>query len=115
MGEGMHAALPAAPGDYQARRQRTRQRILLACRELMLEGTLRPTVAEIARRAGLTRRALSYNFHDLDQVRLEATGHRRTRAAIVDGILGGAGRAAPLLPQAIDRIVQAAVRGRFVP
>ncbi|WP_198392243.1 TetR/AcrR family transcriptional regulator [Brevibacterium yomogidense] len=57
------------------RSQRTRQAIVDANMDLMLEGNLRPTAVEIARRAGISTRALFTHFPDLENL-FAATGEQ---------------------------------------
>lgn len=58
-----------APVDGRAARaQRTRDAIVTACTELLLEGDLRPTAPRIAERAGVSVRSVFLHFEDLEQL-----------------------------------------------
>lgn len=62
---------PESTGDTDGRtrrRLRTRQAIIDAHVDLMLEGDLRPTVDRIAERAGVSRRALWTHFADREEL-----------------------------------------------
>lgn len=58
-----------APVDGRvARAQRTKDAIVTACTELLLEGDLRPTAPRIADRAGVSVRSVFLHFEDLEQL-----------------------------------------------
>lgn len=64
------------PADGRTlRAQRTRQAIVNANMDLMLEGNLKPTAVEVASRAGVSTRAVFTHFPDLEQL-FAATGQQ---------------------------------------
>lgn len=63
---------PGAPGESRVRR-RTRRRIALATLELLEEGVVRPTFAQVAQRAGVGRRTVFRHYEDLGALFFEVT------------------------------------------
>lgn len=85
------AVVPATDGRL-LRSERTRQAIVDALLDLIKGGTLRPSSAEIAEKAGVTQRTLFNQFGAMDTL-LEAVGQRHVE------------RVAHLIPQVIEGTV----------
>ena len=67
------------------RTERTRQRILDATRDLILNGSLRPTTTEIAQNAGVTTRTLFRHFSDAETLHREMiTAAEANAEAVID-------------------------------
>ena len=54
------------PDGRRQRSQRSREKILKACWELMLNGDMKPSAAAIAEHAGVGLRSVFRHFEDLD-------------------------------------------------
>ena len=57
------------------RGERTRALIVQAHVDLLREGVLKPTAAQISERAGVSRRALWTNFHDMENLLGSTVAH----------------------------------------
>ena len=67
------------------RTERTRQCILDATRDLILEGNLQPTTTQIAKNAGVTTRTLFQHFSDAETLHLEMIAAAEASAeAVID-------------------------------
>jgi TetR/AcrR family transcriptional regulator of autoinduction and epiphytic fitness len=66
---------PAVDGRH-ARSERSRQAMVDALLELLREGVLRPSSAQIAERAGVTQRTLFNQFGDMDSLVTAAAGRQ---------------------------------------
>ena len=74
----------SAPADGRAaRKAATNERILLATRQLIIDGVLEPTAREIAAEAGTTTRTLFRHFADMDALYVTLIEDARTKAAAV--------------------------------
>jgi AcrR family transcriptional regulator len=57
-----------APDGRHQRRENNRERVILAMAELFADGSLVPTVAEVARRAEVSERSIFRYFRDVDDL-----------------------------------------------
>ena len=100
---------PPARDGRTSRADRTKARILTACRELMLAGNLRPSATEIGRRAGCSVRTVFEHYRDIERLHLEAIQDSATADAIAEAVCGGK----YILPTGVPgRILRAVVLGR---
>lgn len=83
--------------------------LLAACRRLMRQGDLQPSIQDIASIAGVSRMGVYYHFSP-DGLRSRAASDPETRAAILARVLGDAAIALP--DDVAERIVAAIVLGR---
>jgi TetR/AcrR family transcriptional regulator, regulator of autoinduction and epiphytic fitness len=95
-------ALPTVDGR-RARRDRNRERVVDALLDLYREGELRPSVAEVADRSGVSHRSVFRYFEDLGELHRVAV-ERQFSAVRKFLLISGIGRGP--LPQRIDKLVE---------
>jgi TetR/AcrR family transcriptional regulator, regulator of autoinduction and epiphytic fitness len=95
-------ALPTVDGR-RARRDRNRERVVDALLDLYREGELRPSVAEVADRSGVSHRSVFRYFEDLGELHRVAV-ERQFRAVRKYLLISGIGRGP--LPGRIDKLIE---------
>lgn len=77
------------PADGRKRRSyEMHARILAACRAMMKEGTLQPSVGQVAARAGVSIRSVHQHFQTVEVLRDTAIADCKTDLAVSSLILG---------------------------
>ncbi len=89
----------------RSRGERTREKIIATCREMMLAGDFRPTMLGVSKKAGCAVRSVFQHFKDVEALHLAALD-RETQDGILLLIVGDARVETPVC------IVWAAVFGR---
>jgi AcrR family transcriptional regulator len=95
-------ALPSVDGR-RARRDQNRERVVDALLEIYREGNLRPSVAEVAERSGVSHRSVFRYFEDLDELYRVAV-ERQMRSIFDHLVLSGIGDGT--LDERIDAIIE---------
>lgn len=95
----------SGPDLRNARAQRTKHTIVVACRALMSNVTSWPTVPQIAERAGVSLRTIYERFDSLEHVYQAAIDDPSVRERIMRRILGEAWTSVSLV--VVDRFVRA--------
>jgi AcrR family transcriptional regulator len=108
---GGSQGLKASDGR-RARRERTTDRMLLACRVRMRQGDFRPTVADVASEARVVVRTVFQAFGTREAMLRAALDDDTTRDAILQRILGADYALIGAPDEWLERIAQAAVFGR---
>lgn len=107
--DASNVPLPAKPDGRRRRGARTRDRILLACRALIVSGTLRPTAVQVGKEVRCSTRSVFDHFQSHDALLAEALDEP-TRRAVLTLILRDSLFPASQADQ--DRLIRAAVYGR---
>lgn len=95
-------AIPTVDGR-RARRDQNRERVVDALLEIYREGNLRPSVAEVAERSGVSHRSVFRYFDDLDELYRVAV-ERQMRSIFDRLVLSGIGHGT--LEERIDAIIE---------
>lgn len=96
------------------RSKRTRDKLVSACRQMMVSGIYRPTMVEVARNAEVSIRSGFQHFPSLPDLHREALRSETTRIAVARNAVGrfaDAGDDAQVLQ---ERLVEAVVFGGTV-
>ena len=93
-----------ASGDPRA--VRTREAITAATRALIAEGSLAPSVSQIARRAGVSRSSFYAQFANLDQLAAAVFSQAFTETASIVARAADAAPAPEATRQAVERLVR---------